>query len=87
MAIIPEREIEESALGGRITRDGYTVVVHIYRFADTDENWTLEVVDHEGGSTVWEETFVDDQDAYDAFERTVVEDGIKSFSKDQPVRH
>lgn len=87
MAIIPDREIENSALAGRITRDGYTVVVHIYRFAGTDEEWTLEVVDHEGGSTVWEETFPDDQEAYEAFERTVAEDGIRSFSQDEPVQH
>lgn len=86
MAIIPDREIEQSSLGGRITRDGYSVQVHIYRFAGTDEEWTLEVVDHEGASTVWDETFADDQDAYEAFERAVAEDGIRSFAE-VPSQH
>uniref|UniRef100_UPI00226A2C91 hypothetical protein n=1 Tax=unclassified Methylobacterium TaxID=2615210 RepID=UPI00226A2C91 len=73
-------------LGGRITRDGCTVQVHIYRFAGTDDEWTLEVVDHEGGHTVWKETFSDDQEAYEAFERAVAEDGIRSFA-DSPGLH
>jgi hypothetical protein len=47
---VPDRELEFSPLSGWMTRDGVTVQVHIYRFADTDEGWTLEVVDHEDGS-------------------------------------
>lgn len=84
---IPDREIESSALGGPISRDGFTVTLHIYRFAGTDDEWTLEVIDHEGGSTVWDELFDDDQDAYEAFERAVAEDGIQSFAEDEPARH
>jgi hypothetical protein len=76
MVTIPERELESSPLGGRVTRDGCTVQVHIYRFAGTDGEWTLEVVDHDDGHTVWEETFMDDQEAYEAFEQALVEDGI-----------
>ena len=86
MATIPDREIEFSPLGGRITRDGYTVQVHIYRFASSEDEWTLEVVDHEEGHTVWEDTFADDQVAYEAFEQTLNEDGIRSFV-DEPIRH
>jgi hypothetical protein len=86
MASIPDREIEFSPLGGRVTRNGCTVQVHIYRFADTDEEWTLEVVDHDDGHTVWEETFTDDQEAYEAFEQALVEDGIRSFSEG-PLQH
>ena len=40
MSEIPDREIEDSPLGGSVTRDGITVQVHIYRFAGTDEEWT-----------------------------------------------
>jgi hypothetical protein len=42
---IPDRELETSPLGGAITRDGQTVMVHIYQFAGTEDEWTLEVVD------------------------------------------
>lgn len=84
---IEDRELEFSPLGGRVTRDGLTVEVYIYRFEGTDEEWTLEVVDHMGATTVWKGLFPDDSDAYAAFERTVAEDGIASFSDTEIVRH
>lgn len=84
---IPDRELEFSPLSGRVTRDGVTVQVHIYRFAGTDEEWTLEVVDHEDGSTVWEGSFETDVEAYEAFEQCVREDGIRTFTEDAPTRH
>ncbi|KQO59232.1 hypothetical protein ASF24_13815 [Methylobacterium sp. Leaf86] len=84
---IPDRELEHSPLGGPITRDGHTVTVHIYRFAGTEDVWTLEVVGQDGGSLVWTETFTDDVGAYEAFERAVAEDGIRSFSEDEPASH
>ncbi|GJE62517.1 hypothetical protein [Methylobacterium trifolii] len=86
MASVAERELEHSPLSGRITLDGVTVEVHICRFAGTDDEWTLEVVDHEGGHTVWDTTFADDQDAYEAFELAVAENGIRSFA-DEPALH
>jgi hypothetical protein len=45
-------EIENSPLCGAVSRDGFTVRVEIYRLVEGDKSWTLEVVDHEGGSTV-----------------------------------
>ncbi|GJD37739.1 hypothetical protein [Methylobacterium bullatum] len=76
---IPDREIEDSPLGGPITRDSHTVTVHIYRFAGTEDEWTLEVVGLDSSHIVWDETFETDLDAYEAFERAVAEDGIRSF--------
>ncbi|CAO4157144.1 hypothetical protein [Methylorubrum extorquens] len=84
---VSDRELEFSPLSGRVTRDGVTVQVHIYRFADTDEGWTLEVVDHEDGSTVWEGFFDTDVEAYEAFEQCIREDGIRTFTEDAPTRH
>lgn len=84
---IPDRELEHSPLGGPITRDGHTVTVHIYRFANSDDVWTLEVVGQDGGHLVWRTTFETDLDAYEAFERAVAEDGIISFSEDEPASH
>ena len=46
------------------TRDGITIKIDIYRGAD-DAEWMLEVVDEEGGSTVWDDTFKTDQAAFD----------------------
>ncbi|ABY30301.1 conserved hypothetical protein [Methylorubrum extorquens PA1] len=63
------------------------VQVHIYRFAGTDEGWTLEVVDHEDGSTVWEGAFDTDADAYEAFEQCIRKDGIRTFTEGAPTWH
>jgi hypothetical protein len=88
-AAIPARELQFSPLGGRVTQQGISVVVHIYRFADSpDDPWQLEVVDHEGGSTVWDETFPTDDDALAAFAQAVQEDGIGAFARlDAETKH
>ena len=64
-------EIETSPLSRRFSRDGITVEVKIYRLRGVNEDWSLEVVDHEDASTVWNETFLTDQEAYRAFYMTV----------------
>jgi hypothetical protein len=51
-----EYEIENSPLSRKVSRDGVTVEVLIYR-GKGDPGWMLEVVDQEGGSTVWEDWF------------------------------
>ena len=35
-----DQKIEDSPLGGSVTRDGVTVQVHIYRFAGSGDEWT-----------------------------------------------
>jgi hypothetical protein len=77
-------EIEVSPLSGMVARDGATVHVEIYRLVEGDESWTLEVTDHEGGSTVWEDRFATDKEAYAEFYRVLETDGIGSFLEDQP---
>jgi len=72
-------EIENSPLCEIITRDGITVRVEIYRLAGSDEGWSLEVVDREGGSTVWDGTFSSDKDAYAEFHQTLEAEGIRTF--------
>jgi hypothetical protein len=80
-------ELENSPLSGEFSRDGITVRVEIYRLLHGDEGWILEVVDHEGTSTVWEALFATDEAAYSEFCRTVEEEGIKSFLETPRVRH
>jgi hypothetical protein len=79
-------ELEDSPLSGELTRDGITVRVAIYRIRDAGEGWSLEVVDHEGASTVWNETFPTDQDAYREFYRTLETQGIRTFLEGNPSR-
>ena len=57
-------EIERSPLSREFSLDGVTVNVEIYRLKGGDEGWSLEVVDHEWASTVWDDLFATDQEAY-----------------------
>ncbi len=73
-------ELEESPLSGEVTRDGITLRVQIYRIRGSNEGWSLEVVDREGGSTVWQDLFPSDQDAYREFTRTLDAEGPRALS-------
>jgi hypothetical protein len=54
--------------------------VEIYRIAGSGEGWSLEVVDQDGGSTVWSDLFATDRDAYAEFTETLETEGIRSFA-------
>jgi hypothetical protein len=74
-------EIETSPLSGNVTRDGTTIRVEIYRVAEGGKGWSLEVVDQKDGSTVWDQTFATDQEAYAEFFRTLEREGVGSFAE------
>ncbi|ACL57230.1 hypothetical protein [Methylobacterium nodulans] len=82
-----DRTIEYSPLSGPVTQAGITVDVKIFRFLGTGDPWTLEVVDHEGGSTVWDETFLTEHAAYEAFRNALAQEGIGSFVMPPETRH
>ena len=84
---IQDHELEHSQLSGLFTRESITVEVQIYRFAGTADAWTLEVVDQEGGSTVWTERFFTDQAAHKAFLRAVEEEGMSQFLEPGETLH
>ena len=75
--------IVHSPLERRITRDGVSVDLHIYRGED-EAGWLLEIVDHLGGSTVWNDTFPSDEAALAEAMETIERDGIASFAEDRP---
>ena len=60
-----------------VSRDGKTVRVEIYSSGKND--WILEVVDAENNSTVWDDPFPKDDEAFQEFERTLEEEGIESM--------
>jgi hypothetical protein len=72
-------EIEYSRLCEEVTRDGLTVRVQIYRLKTGNDGWSLEVVDHEGASTVWDDLFATDHEALAEFYRTLEAEGIQSL--------
>ncbi|WP_062213036.1 hypothetical protein [Aureimonas sp. AU12] len=88
MAEDEDPAIEVSPLSGNVTRDGVTVELAIYRIAASNEGWTLEVVDKENASTVWDARFVTDDEAYREFHRCLDEEGILALlSGDTPTVH
>lgn len=64
-----------SALSQQFTEDDITVQVDIYRLEDED-GWTLEVIDEDDISFVYEDLFETDQQAWDAFLADVEEYGL-----------
>ena len=81
-----EPEIESSPLCRSVTLDEMTVRVEIYRLAGKGDRWSLEVVDEQGASTVWSDTFETDIEANAEFRRTLELEGIKSFLEPPPRR-
>ena len=84
-----EPNLITSGLSRHVTQDGITVELCIYRL-ETKPGWTLEVVNSEGTSIVWDDLFPSDDAANEEFLRTVVEEGMASFLDDQkvvPFRH
>ena len=82
--------IVRSGLSGRVRKDGLAVDVEIYRL-ESEPGWVLEVVDHTGASTVWDDRFASDDDALAAFRAALTDEGIGAFSERKvipfPNRH
>jgi hypothetical protein len=74
-------QIESSPLCTSVTREGITVRVEIYRIVGSGEGWSLEVVDQDGGSTVWGDLFATDRDPYAEFTQMLETEGIRSFAE------
>ena len=72
-----ENDLVYSKYCQSITRNGLTVNVEIYSSGKND--WILEVVDEDNNSTVWDDQFETDDEAFQEFERTLKEEGIKSM--------
>lgn len=79
-----EPNIVNSRLSPRVTWSGYSLQVEIYRL-DRDKTWTLEVVNEEGTSIVWDEQFASDRLADAMFKDTLAKEGIAAFLDDDNV--
>ena len=75
---VRDPNIVTSSLSRTVTVDGVTVEVNIYRL-EHDPQWTLEVVNEIGTSTVWDAVFDTDEEANSAFQLTVDEEGMEAF--------
>lgn len=73
-----DSELIYSKLSRRIVDGDVSVDVMIYRPENSPE-WVLEVIDQEGGSTVWEDSFQSDEAALVEALAAIDEDGLASF--------
>lgn len=71
-------DIIRSPLCQTFTSDGLTVQIDIYRLEDSG-GWTLELIDAEGGSIVWEEQFATDAAAFAEFTEGLEELGLEKL--------
>ncbi len=71
-------KIVRSELSRTVRMDGVAVGVSIIRLED-ESKWSLEVVNAAGTSTVWDDLFASDKEAYAQFERIVADEGMQAF--------
>jgi hypothetical protein len=77
---VGDPEIIFSRYNGMLTRDGITIEVNICRLADS--KWSLEVVDRDNNSIVWDGEFDTEEDAYDELIRSIDEEGMDGILRD-----
>ena len=78
-------EIIFSEYSGDFISNGIKVEVHIYRLENTA--WTLEVVDQENNSIVWDDEFKTDDEAYEKLLKTVEIEGLDGILRDPRQLH
>ena len=71
-------KIVKSGLSRTVKKDGVTVEVSIIRL-EYETEWSLEVANSASTSTVLDDLLASDDEAFAEFERTVAEEGMRTF--------
>lgn len=82
---MPDPKIINSPFSQFVERDDQRVQVCIYRL-ESEPRWSLEIVARDDTSTVWDDLFENDSDAYAEVMNAIEEDGIASFLMDPKAR-
>lgn len=77
-----ENDLIYSPLQQTYTEGAYSVEIQIYRMPD--RGWTLEVVDQDNTSTVWDHEFETDAAALEQALAEIKADGLKAFIGKDP---
>lgn len=75
-----EPNLVTSGKSQRVIIDGFPFLIEIYRLEE-DRAWTLEVVDQERTSHVWDDTFASDTDARNAAIKAIEAEGPIAFMR------
>lgn len=78
-----EPNLINSGLSRRVNVEGKEFRIEIYRLEHT--GWTLEVVDEEGTSTVWEGEFDTDEAALEEVLTAIDKEGLAAFREDPNI--
>jgi hypothetical protein len=78
-------EIITSRHNGPFSRDGITVEINICRLEHT--KWSLEIIDIDNNSIVWDGEFETDDEAYAEFMRSVEIEGLDGVLRDPARPH
>lgn len=79
-----EPNLVTSGKSTKIVIDGIPFDISVYRL-ETDAGWTLEVVDNQNTSHVWDDQFDSDADAVDVAIRTIEAEGAAAFMRGNNV--
>lgn len=79
-----EPNMVNSGKSQRVIVDGLPFSIEIYRL-ETDKTWTLEVVDHEGTSHVWDDLFESDKVARNTAIAAIQSEGALAFMRGDNV--
>lgn len=73
-----EPNLVTSGLSKIVTVEGHKVSIEIFRM-EAEKSWTLEIIDDEGTSLVWDGVFASDQVAIDEALKTIENEGLSVF--------
>ncbi len=74
-----EPELVHSSLSQSVEVEGQTVVIEIYKL-ENELQWTLELVDEDNSSLVWDELFDTDFLALNEAKQTLAKEGLSAFT-------
>jgi len=79
-----EPNLVTSGKSQHVIINGFPFSIEIYRL-EHDKTWTLEVVDHDGTSHVWDELFASDKDARNTAIQAIEAEGAIAFMRGDNV--
>ena len=79
-----EPNLVTSGKSTRVVIDGYPFSIDIFRM-ENDTTWTLEVIDEQNTSHVWDEQFQSDAEARDVAVKTIEAEGAIAFMRGSNV--
>lgn len=79
-----EPNLVTSGKSTRVVIDGYPFSIDIFRMENVT-TWTLEVIDQQNTSPVWEEQFQSDAEARDVAVKTIEAEGAIAFMRGSNV--